>query len=140
MAEAGLDVEAWDHFDEALQRCRSLANQNALVVKTRNVNVESADVLVPKSFDVVACFNFLHRELMPAIAAAIRPGGFIVYETFTIEQRRRFGKPRRDAFLLAPGELASFFEGWEPIVYTERLAAARRLVASLVARRPEDES
>lgn len=135
-----MDVEAWDHFDEALARCRSLAKQNDLVVTTRNVNVEKADVLAPESYDVIACFNFLHRELMPAIAAAIRPGGFVVYETFTIEQRSRFGKPRRDAFLLAPGELASFFEGWETIAYDEHLAAPRRFVASLVARRPEDES
>ena len=138
MAAAGLDVEAWDRYDEALIRCRSLASQMDVSVTTRQVDVEREDALERASFDVIACFNFLHRPLMQKIAEAIRPGGFVVYETFTIEQRERFGKPSRDAHLLMPGELPDFFDGWERTAYTQGLAAPRRFVASLVARRPED--
>lgn len=138
MALAGLDVEAWDRFGEALDRCRDLGVGCGVSVATRQVDVEAQAALEQNSFDVITCFNFLHRPLMAAMAAAIRPGGFVVYETFTIEQRERFGKPRKDAHLLLPNELPTFFEGWERVHYYEGLAAPRRIVASLIARRPED--
>ncbi|MCB9853394.1 MAG: class I SAM-dependent methyltransferase [Phycisphaerales bacterium] len=137
MAEAGLRVEAWDRYEEALDRCRSLAASAGVSVATRQVDVEVDRVLAPESFDVIACFNFLHRPLMSAIADAIRPGGFVVYETFTLEQRERFGKPRKDAHLLLPNELPSFFDSWQQVHHSESLAAPRRFVASIVARRPE---
>lgn len=139
MAEAGLVVEAWDRYAEALERCRDLASKRGVCVTTRQVDVEVEGVLAADSFDAIACFNFLHRPLMAAIAAAVRPGGFVVYETFTTDQRARFGKPRKDAHLLLPDELPSFFEGWQRVHYHEGLAAPRRFVASLVARRPESE-
>ena len=42
--------------------------------------------LAGKSFDAVIVFNYLHRPLFPFIKEAIRPGGLIVYETFTVNQ------------------------------------------------------
>ncbi|MCA9257450.1 MAG: class I SAM-dependent methyltransferase, partial [Phycisphaerales bacterium] len=137
MAIAGLDVEAWDRYAEALARCRELGESCGVGVTTRQRDVEASPTLATDNFDVIACFNFLHRWLMPAMAAAIRPGGFVVYETFTIEQRAQFGKPRKDAHLLLPGELPGFFEGWRIVHYHEGRAAPRRIVASLVAQRPE---
>lgn len=139
MAEAGLAVEAWDRYAEALDRCRSLAASAGVSVTTCQVDVEFDEVLEPDTFDVIACFNFLHRPLMPAMARAIRPGGFVVYETFTVEQRKRFGKPRRDSHLLSADELPSFFQGWQQVHYAEALSAPRRFVASIVARRPIEE-
>ncbi|HPF38358.1 MAG TPA: methyltransferase domain-containing protein [Phycisphaerae bacterium] len=137
MAISGLNVHAWDRYAEALTRCRELGESCGVGVTTRQIDVEASPALATDSFDAIACFNFLHRPLLPAMAVAIRPGGFVVYETFTIEQRVQFGKPRKDAHLLLPGELPCFFEGWRIVHYHEGQAAPRRIVASLVAQRPE---
>jgi hypothetical protein len=60
----------------------------------------------------------------------------VIYETFLEEQRRRFGRPRRDAFLLQPGELKDAFSRWEILDYREGLSAPRQVTASLLARKP----
>src|SRR5437879_10188789 len=37
-------------------------------------------------FELVICFNYLQRSLFSAIEAALRPGGMLVYETYTLDQ------------------------------------------------------
>ncbi len=135
MAMNEMKVAAWDVLPDALERCRSLASRNGVVIETDCRDVEREPSIPAGVFDLVTCFNFLHRPLMSAIAAAVRPGGFIVYETFLVEQRRLFGKPASDNHLLKPGELVGYFEGFDILVSEERLASPRRFVASLIGRR-----
>ncbi len=136
----GLHVEAWDHLPDALERCAALADRNGVTVMTRQRDVERESDIPAQHYDLIACFNFLHRPLMPLIAAGVKPGGFVVYETFVEEQRRRFGKPRSDAHLLKSGELATYFPHWEVIESAEGLVAPRRITASLIARKPASET
>lgn len=58
-------------------------------------------------FDAVVVTNYLHRPLLPAIAAALRPGGLLLYETFA-NGNQRHGRPASPAFLLREGELLRF--------------------------------
>tara|TARA_B110000858_G_scaffold198464_1_gene265335 strand:+ start:3172 stop:3726 length:555 start_codon:yes stop_codon:yes gene_type:complete len=91
--------------------------------------------LAGKIFDAVIVFNYLHRPLFPFIRAAIRPGGLIVYETFTVDQKR-FGRPSNPDFLLGHGELRQLFDGWERIVNFEgEVAGPERAIARLIARK-----
>ncbi len=136
LALAGFDVEAWDLLPDALERCADLARRCGVVVSTQARDVERNPMIAHEAHDLVCCFNFLSRPLMPVIAEALRPGGFVVYETFLDRQRELFGKPRRDAHLLRPRELPRFFTGWEILVWREGLAGPRRYAASLIARRP----
>ena len=82
-------------------------------------------------YDAVIVFNYLHRPLMPAIVRAMRPGGVLIYETFTVGQAER-GRPRNPDFLLRDGELPT-------LVAPLRVLRAREgdfegaLVASIVA-------
>ena len=82
-------------------------------------------------YDAVVVFNYLHRPLFPALRGALKPGGRLVYETFTVAQAAR-GKPTNPAFLLQPGELRSLAA---PLtVLREREGQFDgRFVASLVA-------
>jgi hypothetical protein len=57
-----------------------------------------------RRFAGVVVANYLHRPILPAIVAAVGPGGLLLYETFA-QGNERFGKPSNPAFLLAPGEL-----------------------------------
>lgn len=90
-----------------------------------------------KMFDAVMVFNYLHRPLLSSIKAAIRPGGLIIYETFTVKQRE-FGRPNNPHFLLQPSELRTAFDDWEILQDFEGEAQdPKRAIASLIARRPE---
>ncbi len=90
-------------------------------------------------FDAVIVFNYLHRPLFDALRAAIRPGGLIVYETFTVAQAS-LGRPSNPDYLLQPGELVQHFPGWEVLHEFEgeegKSGKPTRAIASLIARKP----
>lgn len=136
LALSGFIVEAWDILPDAMERCNELAARNGAVVKTQCRDVEQ-DLSIPSaSYDLVCCFNFLHRPLFSTIQDALRPGGLVVYETFVEPQRSLFGKPGRPAHVLQSGELLAAFSAWEILLYREGLTGPRRIAASLIARRP----
>jgi SAM-dependent methyltransferase len=62
-----------------------------------------------RRFAGIVVTNYLHRPLLPDIAAALLPGGMLLYETFG-RGNERFGKPSNPDFLLKPGELLAFVE------------------------------
>jgi SAM-dependent methyltransferase len=62
-----------------------------------------------RRFAGIVVTNYLHRPLLPDIAAALLPGGVLLYETFG-RGNERFGKPSNPDFLLKPGELLAFVE------------------------------
>lgn len=139
LALTGFQTEAWDVLPDAVALCDDLARRHHVSVTTRQRDVEADPTIETACYDLVACFSFLHRPLMPHIAAAVRPGGFVVYETFVHPQRELFGKPRRDAHLLESAELPAWFEGWQIKTSNEGLTAPRRFTASLIARKPNAE-
>ena len=85
------------------------------------------------AFDLVVVTRYLHRDLFPALRDAVRPGGHVIYETFTILQQARGVGPTSPDHLLEPGELRSWFEGWD-VVFSEEVTAPEA-VARLVARK-----
>ena len=100
---------------------------------------QAPPALEPASFGAVLVFRYLHRPLFPWIESLVAPGGFILYETFTLAQKKLGWGPRRDAFLLESGELprlfselvVEFYEAGpsndEPSAQTARLLASRPL-------------
>ena len=85
------------------------------------------------TFDLVLVFNYLHRPLMPMIVGAVKPGGLLFYETFTVDQADR-GRPASPAHLLNHGELSRLVA---PLtVVRERDGKVfGRMLAGVVARR-----
>ncbi|HVB17582.1 MAG TPA: methyltransferase domain-containing protein [Stellaceae bacterium] len=59
-------------------------------------------------YDAIVVTNYLHRPLFAPIAAALAPGGVLIYETFMLGNER-LGRPRNPDFLLRPDELLSAF-------------------------------
>jgi len=64
--------------------------------------------IAPNSYDAIIVFRYLHRPIMPMIVAALKPGGILVYETFT-EQQASIGRPKNPNFLLKDNELLRSF-------------------------------
>ena len=98
----------------------------------------SAPELTQNKYDLVLVFNYLHRPLFPQIAAAVKPGGLIVYETF-MDKQAETGRPRNPKFLLKPNELKNEFEKWTLVHYFEgevMNGSNLSYKAQLIARKP----
>jgi tellurite methyltransferase len=140
VAARGRRVVAADRDGEALAFVAAQARRRALPVSTLEVDLERSGNLPFRSgvFAGVLVFRFLFRPLAPALIAALRPGGVLLYETFTLAQRELPRGPRNPDFLLAPGELPRLFRGLEVIQHRELRVEEPwpQALAQLVARRP----
>jgi tellurite methyltransferase len=76
--------------------------------------------------------HFLDRDLAPSIAAALRPGGLLFYQTFSRESRGSHG-PTNPAYRLARNELITLFPDLTIRAYRAegRLAAPESGLADL---------
>ena len=85
-------------------------------------------------FDLLFCTRFLLRARWEDLKRAVTPGGFVMYETFTVHQVKLGRGPSSPDHLLQPGELCAAFAGWE-ILFSEEIDAPAAM-ARLVARKP----
>ncbi|WP_372871401.1 class I SAM-dependent methyltransferase [Shewanella sp.] len=92
-------------------------NPNATIIRQ---DLESGEVNCLGSFDLVLVFNYLHRPLWPLIKQTVKPGGILVYQTFTWQQAK-LGRPSNPAFLLEENELTTVFAGWHQLYYGEEV-------------------
>jgi SAM-dependent methyltransferase len=135
LAAAGWDVHGIERDPDAVAACRREAERRGLSLRIEQADLDTYRIS-SGAYDLVVVFYFLDRALLPQIRDAIKPGGAIVYETFTIENQRRFGRPRRTDFCLQPGELAGSFAGFRVLASREGLVGGQ-YVAQLVAVKPE---
>ena len=135
LALHGFEVEAWDNDTGALDRAGALAARHGVTLTTVLRNLERRDPDLPVArHDLVTVFRFLHRPLLPQVARAVAPGGYLVYETFRRGQER-YGRPLHPRFLLDPGELRDAFPGLVVEHYEEVDPPGGPVMARLLARR-----
>ena len=96
-----------------------LANQYSLK-KGVKINTATEDILTFKiegnSFDLIANFYFLEREIIPKIKKGLKKKGLVFFETYTTDQQNIDG-PHNPDFLLNTNELISFFTDFFIIYY-----------------------
>ena len=93
------------------------AAEAGLALRTVPVDLR-AEPLPPGPWNVITCFGYLQRELFPAFAEALAPGGVLVYGTATVQNLERHARPPR-RFLLEEGELPALVGSLEVIRYEE---------------------
>lgn len=98
-------------------------------------DLESAQLEVNGYF-LILCVRYLQRSLFPQICRALRPGGMLLFETYTKAQLDFSGGPRNPAHLLDKGELRRAFPELQTVFYRE--LRAEQGIASLAARKPHD--
>jgi hypothetical protein len=112
-----------------------LARRLQLPLDVAVVDLESSGAeLGTGEWELVLVFNYLHRPLFPALVRALKPGGVLLYETYTSEQARR-GRPTSPDHLLEPGELPQLVSPLE-VVRQREGDYEGRAIASVAARRP----
>jgi len=135
-ARLGLPVLALDRDEKALRSLQRSAPPRIQCVRT-DLEAGSGIPVAPASCGAILVFRYLFRPLAPAIVEALRPGGLLLYETFTIRQRDLGQGPRNPAFLLDPNELARLFSSLQVIAYEEVTSEGppAEALARLVARK-----
>ena len=97
LAERGLEVRAVDRDAEAVAALANEASRRGLPIRVELVDLEADDgVLGRDPADVIVVVHYLHRRLFPSLISALRPGGLLIYETFTQAQAMR-GNPTNPA-------------------------------------------
>lgn len=138
LAQQGLPVTFADHSDTALKKVTDALNTINSASQVWSVDLEKPGInpFEKNMFSTALVFRYLHRPLIPRLMDAITPGGIIIYETFTTENRQ-FGRPNNPDFLLQPKELEDWFKTWETLHYFEGiLPSPDRAIAQIVCRKP----
>jgi SAM-dependent methyltransferase len=140
LAAAGFRVTAWDYAETAIARLEEEARSRELVLTAEVRDVVAAPP-APASFDAIIVTRFLERELCPALAAALRPGGVLCYQSFVRDAASDRG-PQDAAFRFAPNELLRLFPDLRVLVFHDEgragdTAQGFRDESLLVAQRAE---
>lgn len=139
LAEQGYAVTAVDIAEEGLQQLRNEAARRGLNLEVRQMDLETESDLGRNLYDVAIDFFYLQRALMPALCAAVAPGGVAVVRTFSRAGNFPGEGPHPD-FVLEPGELPRIFSGWEILLHEEGLEPSSKGggLAGILARKPRD--
>jgi len=107
LSAAGFQVRGVDRDPSKIESLDLLARRLGLPLSAEVLDLEEEQGvdLGRESQDLVLVIHYLHRPLFPSLIRALRPGGILIYETFTREQAERSGRPSSPHFLLEPGEL-----------------------------------
>jgi tellurite methyltransferase len=118
LAKMGFEVEGVDISLEAVEEALERAQEEGVSIKTRVEDLEKIPYIEEETYDLVICFNYLQRSLMPQIKNWVKFGGMLVYETFIVDQVQ-FGKPQNPDYLLRHNELLHilFFKSPSRILY-----------------------
>jgi len=124
LAEKGLSVMAWDISPVAIAFLDQAANVRGLTTIDAQVRDVVAEPPEPNSIDVLLVSLFLERPLCPALLAALKPGGLLLYQTYCQEKVHQ-GGPNNPDYLLADNELLELFPVLKLRVYREESLLGR---------------
>lgn len=133
LARQGWQVDAVDVSPVGLRLAADLAARNGVSV---NWIAADLDDFRPEeqAYNLAVVFRFLDRVHLPRrIETGLKPGGLLLYETFTVAHLARPDSHMKNpAFALQPGELPRLFPGLR-VVSFEECVLADRSVARLTA-------
>lgn len=132
LAKLGFEVEGVDSSEHAVSHALQQAKEEGVTIRAEVADLEKDYRIKPDNYDVIICFNYLQRSLIPQIRDGLKKGGVIVYETYTIDQTQ-FGRPHNPDFLLKHNELQEMFRGFRCLRYREGIIERRKAIASMIA-------
>ncbi len=136
LAQKGWRVRLMDISDVGLGCAREKAGKLELPadrVETQIADLNAVSDLGSERYNLVMVFFFLRRELFPALIRALKPGGFLIYKTYTLDRMKVPGGPGDPRYLLGPNELLGAFAPLRILHYHETLEG--KAAAELVAQR-----
>lgn len=137
IAQLGHQVVAVDFVEAAVRRAASEQRVLGLVADASLLPFR------PETLEAILVVNFLDRAVVSQLVTLLEPGGFLIYETYTVAhlalvEQGRARAPRDPRYTLRPGELRELVAPLRVLDYREGLVhdeAGERHCASIVARR-----
>ena len=135
LARQGWQVDAVDVSAVGLARAKESADACGVNVHWIVSDIDEF-IPAPEKYDLAVVFRFLDRVRLPAlIQQALRPGGLLIYETFTTAHLARPSSHMKNpAFALECGELPRLFPQFDVVSYAD-CPLADRDVARFVGKK-----
>jgi tellurite methyltransferase len=136
LARQGHHVTGVDISSVAIKKAQQLAKEFDVRIETVLTPVEKFKV-EKNSFDTIICFYYLDREIMDTIVSWLKPGGILIVENYTDNQKRNPGFDTQDErHIFRPGELLTYFKGMKVLHYEEPLHL-KEFTASIILQKPK---
>jgi SAM-dependent methyltransferase len=123
LARRGLQVDAIDISCQGVQlACRYAAQAGSAAGQLRFIVADVEQNWLPaRQYTVILVSYFLWRPLFELIKSRLRPGGWLVYETFTLEQLSKsyHQRPSKPELYLKRDELRQAFLDLNVVFYDE---------------------
>lgn len=134
LARLGWRVTAVDSSPVAIGLLREQAGR--LAIDAHLADLERGEfAIAPDSYQLICDFLYLQRDLFPQIRAGVHPGGIFVGAIHLLQEGCN-ASPQHPDFLLQPGELRGYFDGWKVLFYSEGGDEGRsRRIARIMARK-----
>jgi tellurite methyltransferase len=131
ISDTGVDLAR----ENALVMLPSQPDATASLIVAEVMDLNARPDLGDEQYDLVIVFRYLQRELFPALIRALRPNGFLIYQTYTSAQAKCASGPTNPEYLLQTGEVLQAFSSLRVLHYGENTAG--KAVAELVAQKPD---
>ena len=135
LARQGFHVTAVDISAKGIAKGRKRCEEEGLDVDFRLVDLERHSFT--ESYDLIINFNFLLRDLVPQLVAALNPGGVLMFDTILDAPSLEGTHDKR--YLLQPGELRALFQDCAgKIIHYEELPDDASPTAKLIFQKNVD--
>jgi len=132
LARAGFSVTGLDISAEGIAKAEKWAAAERLAITFCCMDLEHCRFA--GTYDLIINFNFLLRDLIPQMVAALNPGGLIVFDTI-LDTPSLEGSHNRE-FLLRTGELRGIFSRYPgKILHDEELPSGPMPTSRLIYRK-----
>ena len=137
LAGNGFDVDGCDISEKAVEKTRLLARESSVALNAFVADLEEYKIPV-NTYDLITCFYYTQRDLIPQIKEGLKMGGMVMIETYSIDQLN-YGKdapgPKNPAYLLKHNELLDSFRDFRILYYREGEITENKSVVSLIAQK-----
>ena len=115
LATKGFQVTGLDISEKGLEKAQALAKAQGVMIETKVTDLDRAS-LGTNEYDVVLCTYYLDRGLFPKMKQAVKPGGMVVVETYTMDHLKYRPQFRKE-WLLEKNELVEWFKDFTILDY-----------------------
>ena len=137
LAGNGFDVDCCDISEKAVEKAMLFSQESGVTLNAFVADLEEYKIPV-NTYDLITCFYYTQRDLIPQIKEGLKRGGMVMIETYSIDQLK-YGKdapgPKNPAYLLKHNELLDSFRDFRILYYREGEIAENKSVVSLIAQK-----
>ncbi|MBL6990910.1 MAG: class I SAM-dependent methyltransferase [Bacteriovoracaceae bacterium] len=137
LARNGYRVVGIDANPSYVKKAKFLAREFGVRFESIATSTVESFAAESASFDAIICINYIDRNINNKLDRWLRPGGILIIESFTDNQRgRKEFHGYNESYLLKPGELLTMFPGYKVLKFEEPLHL-NKFTSGVILKKPE---